>query len=163
MGITSAIATDSMNPTKRFLRQLLPRSLESAVGVPPGGVAVTLCATIAPITLPRQPEASQGMPSTRGVEGTMPTSNGTTEAAKVGNFAQNPLRPLGATQNWQNARYNAAATHAALISRNEVVPGVSKADAAPTTTSSAVIPRKRDTTTIMRMRDQSLRAFIDFL
>jgi hypothetical protein len=81
----------------------------------------------------------------------MPTSNGTTEATKVGNFAQNPLRPLGATQNWQNARYNAAATHAALISRNEVVPGVSKADAAPKETSSAVIPRKTDKTTIARL------------
>ena len=85
------------------------------------------------------------MPSARGIQGTMPTSNGATEAIKVGNFAQNPLRPLGATQNWQNARYNAAATHAALISRIEVVPGVSKADAAPKETSSAVIPRKRET------------------
>jgi hypothetical protein len=90
------------------------------------------------------------MPSNRGVTGT-PSSNGATEATKVGNFAQNPLLPLGATQNWQNARYNAAATHAALISRNEVVPGVSKADAAPKETSSAVIPRKTDKTTIARL------------
>ena len=80
----------------------------------------------------------------------------------MGTFTQNPLLPLGATQNWQNARYNAAATHAALISRNEVVPGVSKADAAMKETSSAVIPRKRETTTIMRMRDQSLGAFMIF-
>ena len=70
----------------------------------------------------------------------------------MGNFAQNRLRPLGATQNWQNARYNAAATHAAMISRNEVVPGVSKADAAQKETISAVIPRKADKTTIERRR-----------
>jgi hypothetical protein len=77
----------------------------------------------------------------------MGTTNGATEATKVGNFAMK-LRPLGATQNWQNARYSAAATHPALTSRFEVVPGVSKADAATKETSSAVIPRKTDKTTI---------------
>jgi hypothetical protein len=152
-----------MKPAKRFLRQLLPRLLESAVGVPPCGVAVILCAIIAPITLPRQPEAmTQGMPQVRGGKLTS-NSNGATEATSVGNFAQNPLLPLGATQNWQNARYSAAATHGAMSSPFEVLPRVSKAVAAPKETSSAVIPRKNETTTIMRMRDQSLRAFIDFL
>jgi len=59
---------------------------------------------------------------------------------------------LGATQNWQNARYNAAATHSALISRNEVVPGVSKTDPATKETSSAVIPRKREAPTLTLIR-----------
>ena len=75
----------------------------------------------------------------------------------MGTFAQNPLLPLGATQNWQNARYSAAATHGAMSSPFEF----SKADAAPKETSSAVIPRKRETTTILRVRDQSLRVFIN--
>ena len=153
MGIKRAIATNSMKPAKRFLRQLLPRLLESAVGVPPCGVAVTLCAIIAPITLPRQPET---MIQVHGGKLTS-SSNGATQATSVGNFAQNLRLPLGATQNWQNARYSAAATQGAMSSPFEF----SKADPAPKVTIIAVIPRKRETTTIMRMRDQSLRVFIN--
>ena len=142
MGIKSAIATNSMKPAKRFLRQLLPGLLESAVRVPPCGVAVTHCAITTPITLPRQPETTtQGMPQVRGGK-LMFNSKGTTEATSVGIFAQNPLLPLGVTQNWQNVRYSAAATHGAISSPFEF----SKADAATKETSTAVIPKKRETT-----------------
>ena len=70
----------------------------------------------------------------------------------MGTFAQNPLLPLGATQNWQNARYSAAATHGAMSSAFEVPPRVSKAAAAPKETTSAVKPKKRDTPTIRQVR-----------
>jgi len=145
VGIKRATATNSMKPAKRFRRQLRPRLLESAVGVPSSGVAVTLCAIIAPTTLPRQPEVSTGMPKASGVQGTRPTSNGVTEATSVGNFAQNPRLPLGATQNWQNARYSAAATHGAMSSPFEC----SRAAPATKETGNAVKPRKRETRTIL--------------
>jgi hypothetical protein len=133
-----------MNPTKRWLRHLLPRLLESAVGVVRRGGAVTLCAIIAPTTLPRQPET---MIQVQGGKLTS-NSNGATEATSGGNLAQNPLLPLGATQNWQNARYSAAATHGAMSSPFEF----SKADPAPKVTSSVVKPKKRETTTIPQVR-----------
>ena len=101
MGIKRAIATNSMKPAKRFLRQLLPRLLESAVGVPPCGVAVTLCAIIAPTTLPKQTEVSQRSRLIGEIPFTDATinSNGVMEAAIMGNFAMNLLSPLGVTQN----------------------------------------------------------------
>lgn len=70
----------------------------------------------------------------------------------MGIFAQNHLLPLGVTQNWQNARYSAAAAHGAISSPFEVLPGTSKADAATKETITAVIPRKRETTTIPQVR-----------
>jgi hypothetical protein len=73
----------------------------------------------------------------------MITTNGAIEATKVGNFALNRLIPLGATQNWQNARYSAPATHSAVNS----LPEVSKAHPATKEICSAVIPRKTDKTT----------------
>ena len=75
------------------------------------------------------------------------TSDGTTAAIKVGNFATNPPLPRGATQNWQNARYSAVAMHIAVTSRIEVVPGVSKADADTKATSGVPKPRKAETAT----------------
>lgn len=148
MGITRAITTDSMNPTKRKLRHLLPRLLKSAAGVHRCGGEVTLCAIIPPTTLPKQPETmTQGIPQVRGGR-LNNNSKGATEATSVGNFAQNPQVPLGATQNWQNTRYSAAATHGAISSPFEF----SKADAAPKETTSAVIPRKRETTIILQVR-----------
>lgn len=148
MGIKRAIATNRMKPAKRFLRHLLSRLLEPGVRVPPCGIAVTHWAINAPITLPKQPETmTQGMPQVRGGK-LMFNTNGTTEATSVGIFAQNPLLPLGATQNWQNARYRAAATHGAISSPFEF----SKADAATKETITAVIPRKRETKTIRQVR-----------
>jgi hypothetical protein len=90
---------------------------------------------------------THGMPQVRGGKLTS-NSNGATEATSVGNFAPKPLLPLGATQNWQKARYSNAATHGAMSSPFEF----SKADAAPKETNSAVIPRKRETTIIPQVR-----------
>ena len=148
MEIMRAIAINKMKPAKRFLRQLLLQLRESAGGIPRWGVAVSQCAIHAPITLPKQPETmTQGMPQIRGGKSTS-NSNGTTEATSVGNFAQNPFLPLGATQNWQKARYSAAATHGAISSPFEF----SKAAAAAKETSAAVTPKTRETTTIPKVR-----------
>jgi hypothetical protein len=126
--------------------------LESASGIPRCGAVVSQCASKAPIALPKQPETiTQGMPQVRGGKLTS-NSNETTGATNMANLVQNPLLPLGATQNWQNARYRTAATQGAISSPCEILPGASKAAAAPKETKAAVTPKKRETTTIPKVR-----------
>src|SRR5271166_796171 len=108
----------------------------------------------APTRLPTQPQIAMGIPcgttAPRSMYGSTANS-GATIAAKVGHFALRPRFPLGATQNWQNARYGVPTRQAARISRIEFCPGTSTSDAAQKKTMSAVIPITNERMTLRRV------------
>src|SRR5271165_6337094 len=108
----------------------------------------------APTRLPTQPQVAMGIPcgttAPRSMYGSTANS-GATMAARVGHFILNPRTPLGATQNWQYARYDVPTRKAATISRIEFCPETSTKDAAPKETMRAVIPITNEKMTLRRV------------
>jgi hypothetical protein len=72
-------------------------------------------------------------------------------AANAGHLDLKPCAPLGASQNWQKARYGAPTRQAPTIPRTGFLPGTANADSVTKKTMSDVSPRRNEKQTFARV------------